>query len=55
MITAKNTKKSNSNNAADFAFNPNNAEDENVGQVQAFHLLLMLLRYGGRRTTGRSI
>jgi hypothetical protein len=35
--------KSKQSNPADFAFNPN-SEQEDVGEVQAFHLLLMLLR-----------
>jgi hypothetical protein len=30
---------------ADFAFDPEGGRQEDVGEVQAFHLLLMLLRY----------
>ena len=36
-------KKKQQSNPADFAFNPN-SEQEDVGEVQAIHLLLMLLR-----------
>jgi hypothetical protein len=40
---SKKDKAKQSTNPADFAFNPN-GEQEDVGEVQAFHLLLMLLR-----------
>jgi hypothetical protein len=32
-------------NKADFAFDPEGGRQDDVGEVQAFHLLLMLLRY----------
>jgi hypothetical protein len=41
MIPAKKKE----SNKADFAFDPEGGRQEDVGEVQAFHLLLMLLRY----------
>jgi len=39
-------------NKADFAFDPEGGRQEDVGEVQAFHLLLMLLRYMQIRSKG---
>jgi hypothetical protein len=52
MISKKDKTKQ-STNPADFAFNPN-GEQEDVGEVQAFHLLLMLLRLAASPATFRA-
>jgi hypothetical protein len=48
MIPAKKKE----SNKADFAFDPEGGRQEDVGEVQAFHLLLMLLRYMQIRSIG---